>query len=132
MRYQGPVQTVVRIAKDDTLIGDKKIRAGERVLALLAASHRDQSIFENAGSVDIARSQNPHIAFGFGIHMCIGAPLARIEGQEAFRILLQRFNDFQLEPGELSWNDDFVTRGLERLPITFKLRTDAAQGKATE
>ena len=61
-----------------------------------------------------------------------GAPLARIEGQEAFRILLQRFNDFQLEPGELSWNDDFVTRGLERLPIKFKLRTDAAQGKATE
>ena len=126
LRYQGPVQTVVRIAKEDIMLGDKKIRAGERVFALLAASHRDQSIFDNARSLDITRCQNPHVAFGFGIHTCIGAPLARIEGQEAFRILLQRFDEFQLGPGELSWKDDFVTRGLERLPITFKLRTDPA------
>jgi cytochrome P450 len=124
LRYQGPVQTVVRIAKQDIVLGGETIRAGERVFALLGASHRDQSMFADAHEVDITRQQNPHVAFGFGIHMCIGAPLARIEGQEAFRILLSRFENFQLAAGDLKWRDDFVTRGLESLPLTFKLRTN--------
>ncbi|MBT3535869.1 MAG: cytochrome P450 [Rhodospirillaceae bacterium] len=123
LRYQGPVQTVVRIAKEDINLGGETIRAGQRVFALLGASHRDQSVFDNAHDVDITRAQNPHVAFGFGIHMCIGAPLARIEGQEAFRVLLNRFEDFRLAADELSWRDDFVTRGLESLPLTFKLRS---------
>jgi cytochrome P450 len=122
LRYQGPVQTIVRIAKEDIELGGQGIKAGERVFALLGASHRDLSMFRDAHEVDIARVQNPHVAFGFGIHMCIGAPLARIEGQEAFRVLLSRFEDFQLAAGELTWRDDFVTRGLEKLPLKFKLR----------
>ncbi len=124
LRYQGPVQTVVRIAKEDIKLGGETITAGERVFALLGASHRDQSMFTNAHDVDITRQQNPHLAFGFGIHMCIGAPLARIEGQEAFRVLLSRFDEFTLVATELKWRDDFVTRGLESLPLTFKLRTN--------
>ena len=122
LRYQGPVQTIVRIAKEDIELGGHDIKAGDRVFALIGASHHDLSIFKDAQDVDIARVQNPHVAFGFGIHMCIGAPLARIEGQEAFRVLLSRFEDFQLAAGELTWRDDFVTRGLEKLPLTFKLR----------
>ena len=122
LRYQGPVQTIVRIAKEDIELGGQGIKAGERVFALLGASHRDLSMFRDAHEVDIDRVQNPHVAFGFGIHMCIGAPLARIEGQEAFRVLLSRFKDFQLAAGELTWRDDFVTRGLEKLPLKFKLR----------
>ena len=122
LRFQGPVQTVVRIAKEDINMAGVTIRAGERVFALVAASHRDQSIFENAHDVDITRRQNPHVAFGFGIHMCIGAPLARIEGQEAFRTLLTHFDDFRLETAALSWRDDFVARGLETLPISFQRR----------
>ncbi len=122
LRFQGPVQTVVRIAKEDIDLGGERIRSGERVFALLGASHRDPAKFDNAQAVDIARLQNPHLAFGFGIHMCIGAPLARIEGQEAFRVLLHRFEDFQLAAPELSWRDDFVTRGLEKLPVTFQHR----------
>lgn len=122
LRFQGPVQTVVRLAKEDIELGGARIPAGERVFALVAASHRDQRIFGDAHSVDISRQQNPHVAFGFGIHMCIGAPLARIEGQEAFRTLLTRFDDFKLETAELSWRDDFVARGLETLPISFNRR----------
>jgi len=122
LRFQGPVQTVVRIAKEDIGLAGVTIRAGERVFALVGASHRDQSMFENAHDVDITRQYNPHVAFGFGIHMCIGAPLARIEGQEAFRILLTHFDDFRLATTELSWRDDFVTRGLETLPLSFKMR----------
>ena len=124
LRYQGPVQTIVRIAKQDIELGGHVIKAGQRVFALLAASHRDLSMFRDAHEVDITREQNPHVAFGFGIHMCIGAPLARIEGQEAFRVLLRRFEDFQLAEEELTWRDDFVTRGLENLPLTFKLRSN--------
>ena len=124
LRCQSPVQTVVRIAKEDIVLGGHKILAGERVFALLAAAHLDKLMFENAELVEITRSQNPHLAFGFGIHMCIGAPLARIEGQEAFRVLLQRFDDFRLVKDALSWRDDFVTRGLECLPLTFKLKAD--------
>lgn len=122
LRFQGPVQTVVRIAKEDIGLAGVTIRAGERVFALVGASHRDQSMFANAHDVDITRQYNPHVAFGFGIHMCIGAPLARIEGQEAFRILLTHFDDFRLEATDLSWRDDFVTRGLENLPLSFKMR----------
>lgn len=122
LRFQGPVQTAVRIAREDIKLGGETIRAGERVFVLLGASHRDPAKFAQAHEVDITRTQNPHVAFGFGIHICIGAPLARIEGQEAFRILLERFEDFQFAAPELSWRDDFVTRGLESLPITFKVR----------
>jgi len=124
LRCQSPVQTVVRIAKENLVLDGHQILAGERVFALLAASHLDKIMFENADLVDITRRQNPHVAFGSGIHMCIGAPLARIEGQEAFRVLLQKFDDFQLGNDELSWKDDFVTRGLERLPLTFKLKSN--------
>ena len=129
LRFQGPVQTVVRIAKEDIKMAEETIRAGERVFALVAASHRDQLMFDNAHDVDITRRNNPHVAFGFGIHMCIGAPLARIEGQEAFRTLLTHFDDFRLEATELSWCDDFVTRGLETLPLRFQLRTSVATPK---
>ncbi|MDP6829834.1 MAG: cytochrome P450 [Alphaproteobacteria bacterium] len=122
LRYQGPVQTVVRLAKENIEMAGATIRAGERIFALVAASHRDRAIFERADDVDITRQQNPHVAFGFGIHMCIGAPLARIEGQEAFRTLLTRFDNFELASPELSWRDDFVTRGLETLPVTFRQR----------
>jgi cytochrome P450 len=123
LRFQGPVQTVVRIAKQDIEMAGVTIQSGERVFALVAASHRDQATFDDAHNVDITRQQNPHVAFGFGIHMCIGAPLARIEGQEAFRTLLTHFDDFKVETAALSWRDDFVTRGLETLPISFARRT---------
>ena len=124
LRFQGPVQTVVRIAKEDVPMANITISAGDRVFGLLNASHRDPSMFDNADAVDIQRAQNPHVAFGFGIHMCIGAPLARIEGQEAFRALLRHFDNFKLETTALTWRDDFVTRGLETLPISFQQRID--------
>ena len=126
LRYQGPVQTVVRIAKEDIPMANITILAGARIFALLNASHRDPDMFNDAHSVDIARGSNAHMAFGFGIHMCIGAPLARIEGQEAFRTLFRHFDHFKLETAalSLSWRDDFVTRGLETLPISFQQRLD--------
>ena len=132
LRCQSPVQTVVRIAKENIVLGGHEILAGERVFALLAASHLDKLMFEDADLVDVTRRQNPHVAFGFGIHMCIGAPLARIEGQEAFRVLLQKFDNFELGNDELSWRDDFVTRGLERLPLTFKLKNDRTANGTNE
>ncbi len=122
LRFDGPVATIVRIALQDVDIGGQTIKAGDRVFASIEAAGRDPETFANPEAIDITRRRNAHIAFGKGIHLCIGAPLARLEGQVAFETLLERYCDIQLQSPDLDWRDELITRGLTTLPIRFRHR----------
>ena len=122
MRYDAPVpHSTFRYAAEDITIGDVTIPAGGQVIISLAAANRDASHFPESEEFDVARRDNRHLAFGHGIHFCLGAPLARLEGNIAFTTLLQRFPDIRLAvPSEdLHWGhgDGLVLRGLTALPV---------------
>ena len=123
LRVDGPAAVVVRIAKQPTMIGDQEVKDGERVfLALNSASH-DPDIFDQPDSLKIQRSNQKHLAFGMGIHTCLGAPLARLEGRIAFQMLLERFENFKMIETSVEWRDELITRGLKSLPVSFALRS---------
>jgi cytochrome P450 len=122
LRYDGPVEMATwRFTLEPVEIGGVIIPTGEPVLVVLAAADRDPAAFTDPDRLDIARSDNPHLAFGLGIHYCLGAPLARIEGQIAIGTLLRRFPRLALAvpPEELRWRGGLIMRGLQRLPVTF-------------
>jgi cytochrome P450 PksS len=87
---------------------------------LLAANH-DPAVFENPEKFDITRTENPHIAFGFGVHFCLGAPLARMEGIIAINALLARLPNLRLnaDPNTLEWSDQLLLRGVKALPVAW-------------
>jgi cytochrome P450 len=91
------------------------------VYAVLASANRDEKQFANPEAVDITREPNRHLAFGLGVHYCLGAPLARLEGQIAISTLLRRVSDLRLavEPEALRWRRGLVLRGLEALPVQY-------------
>ena len=122
MRYDAPVpHSTFRYAAEDITIGDVTIPAGGQVIISLAAANRDGTHFPESEEFNVARRDNRHLAFGHGIHFCLGAPLARLEGNIAFTTLLQRFPDIRLAvPSEdLHWGhgDGLVLRGLTELPV---------------
>jgi cytochrome P450 len=85
---------------------------------MLAAAGRDPAVFADPDRFDLSRAPNPHLAFGFGVHFCVGAPLARLEAQIAFPKLLAAFADISLAPGaKLAWSDNLVIRGLNELEV---------------
>ena len=121
LRYAGPLETATeRFAREDVTIGGATIPRGELVYAVIASANRDERQFANADSLDVTRDPNRHLAFGFGIHFCLGAPLARLEGQIAINTLLARKPDLRLSqsPESLRWRKGFVLRGLEALPVS--------------
>jgi pimeloyl-[acyl-carrier protein] synthase len=87
------------------------------VIAMIAAANRDGSVFEDPTRLDIGRPDNRHLAFGGGIHLCLGAPLARLEGQEALGRLFRRFPDLELAEDEVEWKPTSTLRGPARLPL---------------
>jgi cytochrome P450 len=117
LRYDPPVQMDFRIAKVDLELGGKKIAAQQGVLTLLGAANRDPAVFPDPERLDITRSNASHLAFGRGIHHCLGAPLARLEGRAAFSALLERFDDLHLLQERADFRDNVVLRGLRKLPI---------------
>lgn len=120
LRYSGPVEHALpRFAREDVEVAGVTIPKGSEVVVLLASADRDPSQFPDPDRFDIGREPGRHLAFGMGIHACLGAPLARIEGQVAFRSLLARFPDIRLaEPRtELHWRPGGLLRGLDRLPV---------------
>jgi len=119
LRYDGPVKATFRWAKREAELGGKTIKEGDRMLLVLAAANRDPRKFDNPDELDIARTPNPHVAFGHGIHVCLGAPLARLEAQEAFLALSQRFPQIRLAvaPEELQYHPTIVARALKELPV---------------
>jgi cytochrome P450 len=120
LRYEGPVETATfRVATETFELGGQVIREGDPVLVSLLAANRDDR-FDEAGELRLERTPNPHLAFGHGIHYCLGAPLARLEARIAFTGLLSRFPDLALAapPDELSWRPGLLIRGLQELPVT--------------
>ena len=116
LRFDSPVQLDGRMAVEDMEIGGKRIRPGQRVICLLGAANRDPSVFTNPDTLDITRQEKSHVSFGRGIHHCLGAPLALLEGQIAFAGLLERFQSIRLlrEP---EYRDQVVLRGVKELWI---------------
>ncbi|MFF4529911.1 cytochrome P450 [Streptomyces sp. NPDC001407] len=122
LRYDGPVETAAfRFTTEPVEIAGTTIPAGEPVVAVLAAASRDPQRFEAPDVFDIRRDARGHLAFGHGVHHCLGAPLARLEAAIAFRSLLERCPDLALdtEPAELSWRPGLMLRGLHHLPVRF-------------
>jgi cytochrome P450 len=93
-------------------------KRGQQVGIMLGAANHDPSRFANAGILDITRDPNPHIAFGSGIHFCLGAPLARMEAQIAFATLARRLPNMRLVTDSPPYRDTYVLRGLRELPVT--------------
>jgi cytochrome P450 len=119
LRYDAPVKRAPRMAAAAVELHGKTIRPGERVLLVLSAANRDPRQFADPDTFDITRAPNPHVAFGGGIHHCLGANLARLEGQEAFRAITQRFAPFRVAPERLEYHTLLSLRGLKSLWVSW-------------
>ncbi|MCQ6279294.1 cytochrome P450 [Bacillus sp. EB600] len=119
LRYESPTQMTARIASEDIEIDQTTIKKGDQVYILLGAANRDPNKFANAHLLDITRSPNPHLAFGYGTHFCLGAPLARLETQIAIQSLLQQMDNLQVASSDLPWRKLLGFRSLNELQITF-------------
>ena len=119
LRYDSPVQTLMRFATRDAEVGGTRIDLGTMVTVMFGAANRDPAQFPQPDRFDIARSPNDHVAFGDGIHFCLGAPLARLEARIAFKAIVERFATIALaDPSAaLSYRGSFITRGLRELPL---------------
>jgi len=119
LRYDGPVQATARFPKAAVEIGGTTIPAGAIALVMIAGANRDPAQFKDPGIFDIARDPNEHVAFGEGIHFCIGAPLARMEAAVAFEAMLARFPRLNLKDQGMkpNYKGSFILRGIESLPM---------------
>jgi len=117
LRYDSPVQLVTRTAIDTIELEGKRIEPGHEVVLLIGAANHDPERFVDPERFDIGRQDNRHLAFGGGIHFCLGAPLARLEAQAAIPLLLRRFPDLRISDAPLSWREGLVLRGLRELPL---------------
>lgn len=117
LRYDTSVQSVVRVTTRDVEIGGAKIEAGAMVLMLIGATGRDPSEFEEPDRFDLRREPTTTLAFGHGVHFCLGAALARLEARAGIEALIARFRGFELDATELQWNLSPTVRGPVKLPI---------------
>jgi cytochrome P450 len=119
LRYDSPVQITARTAYEDLRIGDHDIPKGDFLLGLLGAANRDPARFSNPDRLDVGRNEGPPLSFGSGIHFCLGAALARLEGQIVLDRLLDRFRSMELAGGTPRHRDSLTLRGLVELPVRF-------------
>ena len=117
LRYDGPSGALARVVAADVQFGDKTLKKGDRLFAFMNAANRDPAQFPDADTFDLGRTPNPHLTFGHGIHFCLGAPLARLEGQIALDALIKRFPNIRLDGPEPEWNDSIILRGMKALPV---------------
>ncbi len=119
LRYDGPVQRTARVPSEDVVVGGRTIEAGAMVMPFLGAADRDPAQFPDPDRLDIGRADNRHVAFGWGIHFCLGAPLARLEGQIALQTLVRRRPKLALATDRVEYRQSLTLRGLSALPVTF-------------
>jgi cytochrome P450 len=121
LRYYPPIVSIGRVATEDVQIGGSLIRKGDQVITWVGSANRDESKFTDPDAFHKQRKPNPHMSFGFGIHFCLGAPLARLEGHIAIETLLQICHDIKLVPGReiVPIQSSFVF-GLKNYPVTFE------------
>lgn len=122
LRYDTSVPAVLKIAAEDTELHGKQIGKGDVVLAFLASANRDPRRFQNPDTLDITREDNRHLSFAFGIHFCLGAPLARMEANVAISTLFRRFADLTLHDQDPEWLPQIFLRGLKALPLGFRAK----------
>ena len=120
LRYDLPVKSIQRLASDDVEIRGKVLRRNDRIRWFISSANRDPEAFVNPETFDITRTPNQHVAFGSGVHHCLGATLARVEGQEVFKALAERFPNLQAQaqPGDLEYQPSITFRSLKSLPVT--------------
>jgi hypothetical protein len=120
LRYDCPLQLTKRLATQDVELGDAVIRAGDQVLLCLGAANRDPEVFERPDHFDLTRSAKGHLAFGHGMHGCLGGLLAELQAEVAFEQLLRRTDAIALDTEEVEYQDhSFIVRGLRGLPVSF-------------
>lgn len=124
LRYDGPAEVSnIRWATEDVELQGKPVRKGDMLLISLASANRDKEAFEEPDMFDITRETNNHLAFGKGVHFCLGAPLARLEGEIAISTLLQRMPKLRLKKTDrdsLQWRPGMIIRGVKEIPSSFK------------
>ncbi len=116
LRYDSALQLFERTATEPVQVGDVLVEPGQRIAALLGAANRDPAVFDRPDDFDVARDPNPHLAFGVGVHFCLGAPLARMELVESLGALFARFPELT-SAGEPESRGTFVLRGFRRVPV---------------
>ena len=122
LRYNGPIiNSTMRLAAEDIDINGIKIKKGEGVLVIFLSANQDETKFDDSLRFDITRKKNKHLAFGYGIHFCIGAPLARLECEIAIKTILERLPNIKLDPtaDSLEWRASNIIRGLKKFPVVF-------------
>jgi cytochrome P450 len=117
LRWDSPVQLDGRVVLRATEVSGQHLAPGEQVMTLLGAANRDPRRFRDPESLDLGREEGAPMSFGSGIHYCLGAALARLEGQVCFGRLLTRFKDVQLGEAGIAHRDTITLRGLARLPV---------------
>ena len=117
LRFDGPSKIIVRLAAQRLEYGDAVFQPGQRVFLVQSSANRDEDVFLRPDEFDIGRSPNPHIGFGYGIHFCLGAPLARSEATAVYSNLFKRFPSLSLLDGEVPWEPVLLSRGVLSVPV---------------
>jgi cytochrome P450 len=117
LRYDGPIGAQVRIVQDAQDFHGRTFKPGERVFLMMNAANRDPRAYPDPDRLDLGRSGVPHLTFGFGAHICLGFPLARLEGQIALPAVLGRWRHIERTGGEAQWIDSMVLRGMQAMPL---------------
>ena len=117
LRFDSPVQTDFRRALEDCEVNGFPLKKRDNIVVLLGAANRDPEVFEDPDRLDVGRGDRSHLSFGRGIHHCIGAPLARLEGRIVLEVLLERFSQISLRGEHPRFRNSIVLRGLESLPV---------------
>ena len=120
LRYDAPVKSIQRLASQDIEVRGKVMEKNDRIRWFISSANRDPNVFADPDKFDISRQPNPHVAFGNGVHHCLGATLARVEGQEVFKALAERFPGLQLKSEELDYQPSITFRSLKSLPVTWQ------------
>lgn len=119
LRFGPPVQFTARTTTTEVEVAGKTLPSGSELIVMIAAANRDPEVFDDPDSLDIGRENNRHLSFGGGIHLCLGAPLARVEGQEAIGRLVRRFPGLRLVDDQVEWKPTTTIRGPARLPLSW-------------
>jgi cytochrome P450 len=117
LRYDGPIGAQVRIVQQPQTLHGKALKPGERVFLLMNAANRDPRAYADPERLDLSRNGVPHLTFGFGAHICLGFPLARLEGQVALPAVLARWRRLELASEAIEWMDSMVLRGMKAMPV---------------
>ncbi len=118
LRFDSPVKSLQRIATEDVEMRGKKIKKDDRIRWFVSSANRDPEKFDNPDTMDIYRWPNAHVAFGAGVHHCLGATIARVEGQEVFRALAERYPNLELKTHDMEYQESITFRSVKNMPVS--------------